>query len=48
MEQLGFPGLVRFKDDEVDPVNHVRRCYFQVKPEPLSICPHCGYKDKPP
>ena len=48
MEQLGFAGLVRFKDDEVDRVNHIRRCFFEVKQDPIASCPYCGWKEEPP
>lgn len=46
MEQLGFPGLVRFKNDEVDEDNHIRRCFFEVKQEKILACPHCNAKEK--
>jgi transposase len=46
MEQLGFRGLIRFKDDQVDPDNHIRRCFFEVKQEPIGSCPYCGAKEE--
>lgn len=41
---IGFPEFIRFADDQVDPVNHVRYCFFEMEHDPPEKCPKCGEK----